>query len=356
MKRAGVTRPVRSVATLLFTGLCIAYVVWKIDIGETLHLLANIDLAYFALACAITLLAIPPVAWRWQRLLAARGIHAPLGWLTRTYYVSYAVAQVLPTSLGGDAARIFSTRRKYEDSGSVAAGSVLLERALGGAATLLLAAIGFALAIGRYDVGPYLWVEAAFMVATILGAVVIFSKRFRSLLARLVPALRLVRLERPIRAAYEGLHGYRDHVGVVAGAFVLTLFVQIFRVLAIWLVGKACGVELSPRPYYVLGPMLFLVMLVPFTVNGIALREAFFVSFLGQLGVDPDAAFATGFLFFLLSVVTGVPGAIILAIESIRGRARTSAAQSERDGKWSKESQLPSSSRPTTKSDSSQTP
>ena len=39
-------------------------------------------------------------------------------------------------------------------------------------------------------------------------------------------------------------------------------------------------------------------MLVPFTVNGIALREAFFVSFLGKLHVPADAAFATGFLFF----------------------------------------------------------
>jgi glycosyltransferase 2 family protein len=356
MKRAGLTRPVRSVATLLFTALCVAYVVWKIDIGETLHLLASIDLSYFALAAVITLLAIPPMAWRWQWLLSARGVHAPLQWLIRTYYVSYAVAQVLPTALGGDAARIYSTGRRYRDSGSVAAGSVLLERALGGAATLLLAAVGFVLAVGHYDVGPYLWIEAVFVVATGLGAVIIFSRRARSLLARFVPALRSVRLERPIRAAYEGLHGYRDHAGVVAWAFALTLFVQVFRVLAIWLVGKACGVDLSPRPYYVLGPLLFLVMLVPFTVNGIALREAFFVSFLGQLHVDPNAAFATGFLFFLLSIVTGIPGAIILTVESVRGRARTSRTQFERDDKWSKEGQSPSSSRPITRNDSSPTP
>ena len=38
-------------------------------------------------------------------------------------------------------------------------------------------------------------------------------------------------------------------------------------------------------PYVVLGPLLFLVMLVPFTVNGLGVREAFFVSFLGKLGV-----------------------------------------------------------------------
>ena len=68
--------------------------------------------------------------------------------------------------------------------------------------------------------------------------------------------------------------------------FALTLVVQAVRVLAIWCAGKAVGVDLSPRPYYVMGPLLFLVMLVPFTVNGLAVRESFFVSFLGSLGVD----------------------------------------------------------------------
>jgi hypothetical protein len=94
--------------------------------------------------------------------------------------------------------------------------------------------------------------------------------------------------------------------------------VQAVRVLAIWMGGKAVGVDLSPRPYYVMGPLLFLVLLVPFTVNGIAVREAFFVSFLGQLGVDKEAAVATGFLFFVVTVGLALPGAVILAVEGLR--------------------------------------
>ena len=66
----------------------------------------------------------------------------------------------------------------------------------------------------------------------------------------------------------------------MVGVMFLTLGVQAVRVLAIWMAGKAVGVDLSPRPYYVMGPLLFLVMLVPFTINGLAVREAFFVSFL----------------------------------------------------------------------------
>jgi hypothetical protein len=91
------------------------------------------------------------------------------------------------------------------------------------------------------------------------------------------------------------------------------------RILAIWCSGKAVGIDLGPRPYYVMGPLLLLVQLVPFTINGLAVRETFFISFLGQLGVAHNPAFAAGFLFFLVTVLLSLPGAAILAWEGARG-------------------------------------
>jgi hypothetical protein len=319
-------RSLRLAATLVVTGLCTAYLVWKIDLGQTLHLLAHAELGYFVGAVAIMIGSVWPMAWRWQQLLNARGIHDRLSWLTRAYFVAYTAGQLLPTAVGGDAVRIYETARRHTGRGGDVAGSVLLERALGGAATLALAAVGFLLAIGRYPVGPYLWIEGAFVVATIVLAVALFSRRVRPLLAKTVPFLRLIRLERPIRAAYEGIHAYRDHPRLLLGVFSLTLVVQAIRVLAIWLAGLAVGVHLSPRPYYVMGPLLFLVLLVPFSVNGIAVRETFFVSFLGRLGVDPDKAFATGFLFFVVTLCLSLPGALLLGWQSLRGLTTRTAA------------------------------
>ena len=63
-----------------------------------------------------------------------------------------------------------------------------------------------------------------------------------------------------------------------------------------------------------LGPLLFLVMLVPFTVNGLGVREAFFVSFLGNLGVPADEAFACGFLFFVMTIVLALPGLVVILL------------------------------------------
>ena len=308
--------------SVVVTGLLVTYIVWKIDLGRTGHILAGAKLSYLAGSLALMIVSVWPMAWRWQKLLAARGVHERLPWLTRAYFVGYTVGQVLPTSVGGDASRIYETSRRHPGSGGPVAGTVLLERALGGAGTLALAAIGFALALGRYNVGAYLWVEGAFVVATIALAVGLFSRRARGPLARTVPLVRRFRLERPLRAVYEGIHGFRDHGRLLAGVFVLTLAIQAWRVLAIWLAGKAVGVELSPRPYYVMGPMLFLVILIPFTINGLAAREAFFVSFLGQLHVAADAAFATGFLFFLVTLLLSAPGVLIIAWEALHGARR----------------------------------
>jgi len=315
-------RTIRILATLVVTGLCTAYILWKIDVGKTVDVLRDARLGYFFSSVAIMVATVLPMAWRWQRLLAGRGIHDRLGWLTRAYFTAYTAGQVLATSIGGDAMRIFETTRRHPGRGGPVAGSVLLERALGGAATLVLAAIGFVLAIGRYDVGAYLWVELGFVVATVVLGVVLFSRRMRRPLRLSVPLLRRLKLERPLRAVYEGIHAYRGHPFLLLGVCVLTLGIQSIRVLAIWLAAKAVGVDLSPRVYYVMGPLLFLVMLVPFTINGLAVREAFFVSFLGKLGVGADAAFATGFLFFVVTIALSLPGAAILAWEGLRGTAR----------------------------------
>jgi len=310
----------RTLATLVVTGLCTAYILWKIDLGETGHVLAHARVGWWLASLGIMVASVWPMAWRWQRLLEARGVQESIGRLVRTYFVGYAAGQVLPTSLGGDASRIYETVRRHPGQTGAAAGTVLLERALGGVATLVLAAIGFALAVGRYDVGGYLWVELAFVVGAAVLGVLLFSTRLHPFLQLTRPLLRRLRVERPLREVYIALHAFRGDAPLLVTMFALTLGVQAVRVLAIWAAGKAVGVDLSPRPYYVMGPLLFLVMLVPFTVNGLAVRESFFVSFLGALDVDADRAFATGLLFFVVTVGLALPGVAIVLREGVRRR------------------------------------
>jgi len=313
-------RGVRVVGSLVVLGLALWYILDHIDVHKTVHVIGSASVPWLVLSAALTVVTVPPMAWRWQRLLGARGIHERLAWLTRAYFVSYTVGQVLPTSVGGDASRILETARRHQGYATPVTGSVLLERALGGAVTLVLAGVGFLLAIGRYDIGAYLWIELVFVLGTIVAGIAFFSPAARRRLRFAVPLARRLKIERPARAVYDGIHGYRSHPRTLLVVCTATAVVQLSRIFAIYASGRAVGIHLSPVPYIVLGPLLFLVMLVPFTINGLAVREAFFVNFLGKLHVGADAAFACGFLFFLMTVLLALPGVAILLWENVLAR------------------------------------
>jgi uncharacterized protein (TIRG00374 family) len=307
---------------LLLTGVAVGYLAWKIDLGTTLDVLAETQVAWFAAAVAIVVGTVPVLAARWSLLLRSHGIVEPVSWLTRAYYVANTAGQILPTALGGDAVRVVETARRHPGRTAVVTGTVVLERGLGGAATVILGAIGFALSVGRYDVGAYLWLEGAFVFGTMLLAFIFFARSARPLLRRSQPLLERLRLAGPLRAFYESIHHYRGRPRVLLAVLGVTFAVQTVRVLSIWAAAQAVGIELGVRVYYVMGPLLFLVMLVPFTLNGIAVREAFFVSFLGSLGIDAERAFAAGFLFFLVTVFLALPGGVVMIWEGMHGGTR----------------------------------
>ena len=126
------------------------------------------------------------------------------------------------------------------------------------------------------------------------------------------------RVARAFQSVWQALHDYREQPAALGGVLAITLVIQMSRIMAIWLCGEAVGLHLSPLVYVVMGPLLFLIMMVPFTINGLGVREAFFIAFLGRFGVGDDAAFATGFLFYAVTIAASIPGGFILLWESVR--------------------------------------
>jgi glycosyltransferase 2 family protein len=309
-----VRRSLRIAIQVAVSGGVLAILLWQVDLGRTVDLVRSSDGAYFAAALAVFVAPTWLMAWRWQLLLRSKGIDEPLGWLTRLYFVGYAASQVLPTSMGGDAVRIVEHARRRPRAKAEVAGAVLIERVIGATGTLVLVALGLAVAVGRYeDIELLVWAELIGVAAIGALLVLMFSRRTRGLLqARVFPLGRRLRLQQPIESVHTALHGYREHKEVLAAALVLTVVTQLARTASIWLCGEAVGLDLSPLVYLILGPLLFFVVLMPFTINGLGVREAFFVAFLSRFGIDADAAFATGFLYYAATVLCALPGAALL--------------------------------------------
>jgi glycosyltransferase 2 family protein len=316
-------RPVKVALQIVVSVGVLALLLWQIDLQQTVDIIRDSHWGYVLGSFVIFLGTTWLMAWRWGALLAAKGIHEPFSWLLRMYFVSYAAGQVLPTAVGGDAVRIIEHSRRRPDAKATAAGAVFMERVIGSAATLILAAVGLAVAAGRYEGARLLFVlEVVFVAAMILLGLMLFSRRLgETLERRLFPLGRSVKLEKPLRSLYWAMHEYRLSPGVLTVVLGVTVVSQFMRVIAIWLCGEAVGADVSPVVYIILGPLLFLVQMVPFTLNGLGVREAFFVVFLGRFDVPEDVAFAAGFLFYAVSVATSIPGGIILLWRSVRPAA-----------------------------------
>ena len=154
-------------SVLLSVGV-LALVLWQIDVGAAVDAIAEANGLLLLAALAVSLVATWGMAWRWQLLLTPRGLREPLGWLVRVYFVGYAAGQVLPTGLGGDALRIVEHARRRRGRTSEVTAAVVLERAIGMAGVLVMAAVGLGLAIGRYDgLGAIVVVE---VVCVAIGA------------------------------------------------------------------------------------------------------------------------------------------------------------------------------------------
>ena len=109
---------------------------------------------------------------------------------------------------------------------------------------------------------------------------------------------------------------------------------QLVRIMAIWLCGKAVGETPSPLAYIVVGPLLFLVMLIPFTINGLGAREAFFLAFLPRFGVSNDAAVRNRLSLLRRHGGRAIPGGIILLWRSVRSGRDSVTAASPPDIGW----------------------
>lgn len=312
---------------VLVSGGLILFLVWRIDLGRTLDLIGDSNVGYLLAAFVLFISTTWMMAWRWQVLLASKGIQEPLGWLVKLYFIGYAAGQVLPTLIGSDAVRIAAHSRRRPNAIGEIAGAVLMERVLGAAGTLVMVAGGLALAVGRYsDIGELVLLEIVFTVAMILAFVLLFSRRANSWLQARGGDRRLATT---FRSLWLALHGYREKPAVLLLVLTGTVGLQFIRILSIWLCGEAVGLDLSPVVYIVMGPLLFLVMLVPFTINGLGVREAFFIAFLTRFDVSADAAFATGFLFYAITLASAFPGGFILLWRSLRPASPSAAEEDE---------------------------
>jgi uncharacterized protein (TIRG00374 family) len=96
----------------------------------------------------------------------------------------------------------------------------------------------------------------------------------------------------------------------------LSVIIQIFSVLSVFLIGSALGISLSIIGILIVVPLSILTMALPISFAGWGVREGAMITGFSLLGVSSEIAFSISILYGFGLALTGLIGGIFWLLES----------------------------------------
>jgi hypothetical protein len=294
----------------------------SVDLSKAWGTLSAAHLADLLFALALYQLGILVRSWRWQTLLQAQGVRAPLRKLLGLYYVGTFFNSFLPSGFGGDVVRMYELSQQGAD-GALATSTVLVDRALG---LLLLFIMALVALPFSWQLVPASVIRAllALIVGSVLGVWLFLNRRLVGGLSAHIGILRKVLANRKVASFYDSFPRYGALA--LARASAASLAFNLTLIAAQVYLARAVDVHISLGYFFLFVPILSSLLLLPISVSGLGVREGGYVLLFGQAGVASSQALAMSLLFYALNLATGVVGGVLYILQGAQGyrRARSS--------------------------------
>jgi len=307
----------KTLLKVLLSVLLLGYLVYKAEPMKILEVLSQVwynnRMVYLFLAIGVYLLATITYTWRWQILVRGCGLRT-VNWLDlfRFYLIGLFFNNFLPTSIGGDVFRIYHL---IEKSGDRTAGftSVLTERLLGIASTLILTLISLFLLSNQLDDRRLIYMAAGLLIVIIIFFVAVFSDRFLRLAEQMVRPLKLLRLGERIMKFFKAIRFYYNTRSIYLKILGISILGQILVILMTYILSLAISLQVHLDYLFLVVPVTFLVTMLP-SINGIGFREGAFVVLLGKIGISSAEAISLSFLSILIPMIVSMSGGILFML------------------------------------------
>jgi uncharacterized membrane protein YbhN (UPF0104 family) len=258
----------------------------RIDVAQLWQTAREASVPWLLAAIAIFGASTLAAVWRWNLLLKAQHIAITMPSLAGSFLVATYFNNFLPSNIGGDVIRIGDTAR-HTNSKTLAATVVLMDRILGLIALVFVAALG-ATALGRlhHTAAPIwpVWLWAGFGGGAAATAVAVFAPAAPGLLLRPLKVFHAEWVASRITTLTGALGRFGEKPSALVIAFGGAIFVQIALVLYYFAVAYALHLDIAIWDLAVVIPMSFVVQLLPVSVGGFGVREAFFSYYFHRIG------------------------------------------------------------------------
>jgi uncharacterized protein (TIRG00374 family) len=303
----------------------IALLVWRADLRATLTILGDVKLWAFAAALVSMAFAVLLRACKWHLLLRVQGGSGSFLTSVRVTYMSTFVNNFFLGTLGGDAFRAHHAS-SYSNSMGAAASAVIAERATGiFSAILLVYVAGILLAPRELVTTQLLFVVSIVAAIGVVSLAVLLSLRSK---LRRIPILH--RFPKLIDFSHDlttSLQIYRNHLGVLAAALILSLAFYLGQTVSILLLAIAARTELDFLSLLFIIPLTGILAVLPISINGIGVKEGALIFYLEQIGTSGSAAFLIAISSRVGNLMISLVGGLLFLVQSLGRRKSASTAE-----------------------------
>lgn len=251
-------------------------------------------------------------AYRWQILLAARGAVIRLPVLFASYFVGMFFNNFLPSTIGGDVYRAYDSWRLGQ-SKSDAAAVVFVDRLLGVVALAIFAFIALYFERRFSQLIPNLSLWIALCLIGLASIVIFIFYTPQSLVDIINRVIQLIKGKtgQKIAALVDAFLAFRGERATLFSALILSFLLQINVVVHYYLIGLSMDFDISLLSYFLIIPVVTIVLMLPISINGIGVREGIFALFLAGYGIAKAESVAFVWIGFAMVLVQSVLGGVL---------------------------------------------
>lgn len=313
------TRKFKGIIQIIISLALLIWLVNRAGASQVFETLSHIHLGWYLLAFSLFLLNIFIRAYRWFILHRSLNDQPSYLLLLNLYFVGFFADNFVPTGFASEVVKVVRLRSAF-GRGTEALSSVVMDRVvglLGSALIALLILLGNSLSrLTPLELPSALWtavalismgIPAGFLVVRWKNPLNYFRKRF--------PRLRENHWFEKVAALVNTVNRYSGQA--LMRSLLISLPFTISLAILQYGIARALSVKLPLSIFALYVPIIAVLNTIPFSFNGLGIREGVYQFLFVPIGVTSAAAIAMSLAFYLLRVGAGLIGGLILAVQGV---------------------------------------
>lgn len=300
-----------TIIKLTITAIALFLVFQNVDLLDIWQKIKTADPFWVLLAFILVNSSLVVRAYRWQILLLGLNAKVHFSRLVELYFAANFFNSVLPSGVTGDVIRAVEVA--HDVPKKIAAGTVIVDRATGLMTLFMLALLSLPF---RPDSFPHFWLVQIVVICVIgltSGFVVLEGSLVRKFGRFIPPSLQKIwQKVDDVLLAVQTI-GWQP----IWRAMGISIIFNLMQIIWWWSAGKALGYDVSLNYYFLIVPIMSLAILLP-SIGGLGVRELFASLLFTSAGLSAQEATALSLLVFAIERLSGLLGAPIYIISTIR--------------------------------------